>query len=50
MKAKEIGEVYGWYTHFMLLAKGDVLKIAEVVDMNHREAFMALSYLIDVNN
>ena len=48
-KAIDIGQTYGWYSHFMTLAQGDVLKIGEIVDMNHREAMMALSYLIDIN-
>ena len=45
-----MSQTYGWYNHIMLLAQSDLLKINDVVEMNHKQAFMALCYLIDVNN
>jgi len=48
MKANEIGEIYGWYAHYILLVKSGIFGNLEVVvDTNHREAFYALCYIID---
>ena len=49
MKAQEMGATFGWYNHFVLLAGGDYLKIGDVVDTPHREAFYNLCHKLESN-
>ena len=49
---KEVGEKnpFGWYQAIVTLAGQDVLKIPQVVQINHIEAFNFMTYMIDQNN
>lgn len=44
-----IAERYGWYSHFMILADGDVLKLDAVTELNVHEALHALGFKMDLN-